>query len=118
MNLNQREVSAMPRRMRENGRMETGREKNGEERTERMAVRTGEIPGFRLVYALYRTGLVTSGGYAYSVTVSISGEYGSETATAADLSRSEEEAQRLFGILADETVTPCALRDVLEELIL
>ena len=31
--------------------------------------------------------------------------------------RREERAERLFRLLADETVTPCALGDVLEEIL-
>ena len=82
-----------------------------------LAVRRETLPGFRLVYVLYRTKLKSDAGYAYSVTLSITGEYGSETAAVSDLTRSREEAERLFGLLADEKVTPCAVGDVLEEIL-
>ena len=82
-----------------------------------LAVRRETLPGLRLVYALYRTKLKNGAGYAYSVTVSVTGTYGSETAAVSDLTRSGEEAERLFRLLADETVTPCALGDVLEEIL-
>lgn len=82
-----------------------------------LAVRRETLPGFRLVYVLYRTKLKNGPGYAYSVTVSVTGIYGSETAAVSDLTRSREEAERLFCLLADETVTPCALGDVLEEIL-
>ena len=80
-----------------------------------VAVRKEKLPGFRLVYALYRTRLTGCRGYSYSVTVSVTGIYGSETAAVSDLTRSRREAERLFGLLAEQTVTPCALKDVLEE---
>ena len=38
-------------------------------------------------------------------------------ASAPDLTRSKEEADRLFSLLSAGTVTPCALADVLEELL-
>lgn len=80
-----------------------------------VAVRRETLPGFRLVYALYRTKLTRVRGFSYSVTVSVTGAYGSETASVSDLTRSREEAERIFCLLADAAVTPCALKDVLEE---
>ena len=86
-------------------------------RTVMTAVRKERLPGLSLVYALYRTKRAGKAGYAYSVSVSVTGQYGSETATASDLTGSREEAERLFALLADQTVTPCALADVLEEIL-
>ena len=91
--------------------------KNRNGLTEIAAVRKEKLPGLSLVYALHRTKRAGGDGYAYSVSVSVTGEYGSETATASDLTDSREEAERLFCLLADQTVTPCALADVLEEIL-
>ena len=87
----------------------------GKEGSVVLAVRKEALPGYRLVYALYRTKLTKIRGFSYSVTVSVTGAYGSETATVSDLTRSREDAERIFRLLADATVTPCALKDVLEE---
>ena len=73
--------------------------------------------GYSLVYTLLRTRLAGRAGYSWSISVTIDGKYGRETATASDLTRSRTEAVRLFDLLADLTVTPCALADMLEELL-
>ncbi|MBE6724143.1 MAG: hypothetical protein E7576_02935 [Ruminococcaceae bacterium] len=91
--------------------------KNKNERTEIAAVRRENLPGLSLVYALFRTKRSGRDGFAYSVSVSVTGEYGSETATASDLTDSREDAELIFRLLADQTVTPCALADVLEEIL-
>ena len=80
------------------------------------AVRCAEIPGYRLVYVLYRTKL-KRGGSAYSVSVTISSGEETVGTTASDLTRSREKAEEIFRALADGSVTPCALTDVLEELL-
>lgn len=90
--------------------------KNGG-RTVVTAMRKEKLSGLSLIYVLYRTKRSGREGYAYSVSVSVTGAYGSETATASDLTGSRTEAERLFTILADQTVTPCALADVLEEIL-
>ena len=87
------------------------------EKTTVKKVRKETIPGYTLLYALYRTDRADGNGTSFSVSVSIRGEIGCETATAADLTRSRAEAERLFDLLADQTVTPCALADVLEEIL-
>jgi|GEM_PF-2068219 len=87
------------------------------ERPEVVAVRKESLPGMSLVYALYGTRLKGLKDVSYSVTVSVTGAYGSETAAVSDLTRSREEADRIFALLADGTVTPCALKDVLEEIL-
>ena len=90
-------------------------EKN--EGTAVVSVRKGSLPGMSLVYALYGTRMKGLKDVSYSVTVSVTGAYGSETAAVSDLTRSREEADRIFALLADGTVTPCALKDVLEEIL-
>lgn len=80
------------------------------------AVRCAEIPGYRLVYTLYRTKL-KRGRAAFSVSVTISSGEETVRATASDLTRSQEKAEEIFRTLADGSVTPCALTDVLEELL-
>ena len=72
--------------------------------------------GYRLLYALYESKR-SGGGCSYSVTVTITDGRNCETAAASDLTRSPEEAVRLFMLLFRGTVTPCALADVLEELL-
>ena len=74
------------------------------------------IPGYRLLYALYGS-KCPNGDFSYSVTVTITDGENCETAAASDLTRSPEEAVRLFSLLSRGTVTPCALADVLEELL-
>ena len=79
-------------------------------------VRSAEIPGYRLLYGLYETPM-KSGERSYSVTVAITDGRECMAASAPDLTRSKEEAHRLFSLLSAGTVTPCALADVLEELL-
>ena len=64
--------------------------KNKNGRTEIAAVRRENLPGLSLVYALFRTKRSGRDGFAYSVSVSVTGEYGSETATASDLTDSRD----------------------------
>ena len=74
------------------------------------------IPGYRLLYALYESNC-PNGDCSYSVTVTITDGRYCETASAPDLTRSPEEAERLFSLLFRGTVTPCGLKDVLEEVL-
>lgn len=83
---------------------------------ERVALRRAALAGYRLEYALTRTPL-KNGGASYSVTVTISGKGPSQTAAVLDIARSHGRASALFSALVNARVTPCALRDVLEELL-
>ena len=70
-----------------------------------------------LTYSLYRTELGFCRGCSYSLVVMLENGRGSESASAFDISRSHVEADRIFSAVADGCVTPCALADVLEELL-
>ena len=70
-----------------------------------------------LTYSLYRTELGFCRGFSYSLVVTLENGRGGESASASDISRSHAEADRLFRAVADGCVTPCALADVLEELL-
>ena len=81
-----------------------------------VARRRAVLAGYRLVYALYRTRM-KSGGFSYSLTVTVRGTGSPETAAVSDIARSRAAAAVLFDRIADARVTPCALKDVLEELL-
>ena len=69
-----------------------------------------------LEYRLIGT-MLRDGGKSFSVAVSLKTKNGTETALASDLARSVSRARRIFFRLYRGTVTPCALGDVLEELL-
>ena len=81
-----------------------------------VSVRRAAVPGYSIMYILYRTKR-KSGGASYSLTVTISSGTETASASAADISRSRERADEIFNAAADGKVTPCALKDVLEELL-
>ena len=82
-----------------------------------VSVRTAsaEAGEFRLRYSLFRTG---SGARAvYSLSVLLEAPEGDEGAEILDLTRDPFEANRLFDLVSGGGVTPCTLRDVLEDLL-
>ncbi len=82
-----------------------------------VSVRTAsaEAGGYRLRYSLFRTGSGTRA--VYSLSVLLESSDGDERADIPDLTRDLSEANRLFDLVSGGRVTPCTLRDVLEDLL-
>ena len=80
-----------------------------------IAIRDAAAAGYRLSYRLEE--ILLRRGKSYDIAVRIESEEGAEAKTIHDVSRDRTEAERLFRAVADGLVTPCTLRDVLEDLL-
>lgn len=80
-------------------------------------IRTIERGGFTIVYRLLESVNPMERRSVFSVTISIQkGNYHDER-TAFDIARNRRAALRILDILQRNTVTPCALFDVLEDIL-
>ncbi len=79
--------------------------------------RSVEIDDINLEYSLLEIRNMLSGEHIYSLKVSVTQEDSTEFKLAFDISRDLSRAKELFEILHRNTVTPCTLYDVLEDIL-
>ncbi len=78
---------------------------------------TREAEGYSLTYTLWKFRGEGAFGTVFSVTVSaIKGTYSDEK-NAYDITRNKRRAGKIFDLLVRNTVTPCTLIDVLEDIL-
>lgn len=79
--------------------------------------RDTSIDNLYLTYTLFRSAKKASGRYVYSVEISIFDGDNTESNFVFDISRLKGRAKDIFDLLYENCVTPCTLKDVLEDIL-
>ena len=75
------------------------------------------IDNLKLTYTLYSNSIRSGDENVYSIEVNCISNIGNDSAFIFDITRTKTRADEIFRIISENSVTPCTLTEVLEEIL-